>query len=478
MSTGAQSSNSHTRNTFTQGPLGVVFARTALPIIFVMSMNGLLAVVDAVFLGVFVGADALGAVTLMFPFYMLIVALATLIGSGMSSLLARHLGAGRFDEARAVFAGAHGLALAVSACLIALFLVFGRAVILLAAAGSEPLAEMGYTYLAINVFFSPLLLVLSVNSDALRNEGRVGLMAAVSLLVSLANIGFNYVLIAMLELGVAGSAYGTVMAQALAFSIILGFRMCGRTELRPDALIHHGLATGWRRIVALGAPQSLNFIGMALGSAAIIAALQMTESGTYEETVSAYGIITRIMTFVFLPLLGLSHALQSITGNNYGAELWRRSDNSLRLGMVVALVYCLAAEAVLVGFARPIGLVFVEDSHVANEVARIMPVMVAMLFAAGPMVMIASYFQAIGDAGRAAIISLAKPYAFAIPLTFLLPLAFGEEGIWMAAPTAEILLFVLLVIVLGQTARRRSLKWGLFTAVDVRPAMMTNREIL
>lgn len=79
-------------NQFLEAPLGLTYARTALPIIFVMGMNGLLAVADALFLGHYVGPDALAAVTLMFPIYMLIVALATLVSSGMSSLLARHLG--------------------------------------------------------------------------------------------------------------------------------------------------------------------------------------------------------------------------------------------------------------------------------------------------------------------------------------------------------------------------------------------------
>ncbi len=97
-------------NSFLEGPLGPIYARTALPIIFVMGMNGALAVVDALFLGHFAGPQALAAVTLMFPPYMLIVALATLGSSGMSSILARQLGAGRVQEACATYSAAHGLA--------------------------------------------------------------------------------------------------------------------------------------------------------------------------------------------------------------------------------------------------------------------------------------------------------------------------------------------------------------------------------
>ena len=89
------------RNPFLRGALPAIFARTALPIIFVMGMNGLLTVVDALFLGHFAGEAALAAVTLIFPLYMLIAALATLVASGMASILARLLGAGRLDAARA-----------------------------------------------------------------------------------------------------------------------------------------------------------------------------------------------------------------------------------------------------------------------------------------------------------------------------------------------------------------------------------------
>jgi len=135
-------------NTFTEGPLGRIFLKTSLPIIFVMSMNGLLAVADALFLGYYVGPRALAAVTLMFPAFMLVVALSTLVSNGMSSLLARALGARDFTRAQTIFAGAHGLAIAVGACLIALFLLAGNQVTLLAASGSVDLADMGYVYLS------------------------------------------------------------------------------------------------------------------------------------------------------------------------------------------------------------------------------------------------------------------------------------------------------------------------------------------
>ena len=454
-------------NPFTQGPLGPIFLKTTLPIVFVMGMNGLLTVVDAIFLGHYVGEDALGAVTLIFPLYMLIVALATLVSSGMSSILARNLGAEDMTSAKTTFAGAHGLAVCLGSSLIILYLALGEPLTLILASGSATLADMAQTYLQITSFAAPLTFVLAINSDALRNEGAIGFMASISLLTSLSNIAFNYLLIAQLGLGVAGSAYGTALAQALALCAILGYRVSGRTPLHPRSLRTKAVLKGWQHILALGAPQSLNFIGIALGSAAIIAALQMIKAPNYETLVSAYGIITRVLTFAFLPLLGLTHAMQSIIGNNYGAHAWGRSDQGLRIALALSCAYCVGVQVIFSLGAVPLGALFVTDTEVIAAFARILPVTIIMLWLAGPLIIIASYFQAIGDAPRAGILGLTKPYLFALPLTFLLPLIWGEIGIWLAGPAAEILMAGLTLLVLRQTASRTQLKHGLFRSADV-----------
>lgn len=461
------SKDSSRANTFTHRPIVPTLMKTALPIILVMSMNGLLTVADAIFLGIYVGPDALSAVTLMFPAYMLMAALATLVSSGMSSLLARHLGGGRFDQARAVFAGAHGLALTAGLLLILGLLVVGRQATLAAADGAADIAAMSYVYLAITIGFSPLMFVLAVNSDALRNEGHVMMMAGLSLSVSLANLALNYVLIVLLDLGVAGSALGTVLAQALALVFVISYRLSGRTTLGPRDVFAKPLTSDWRGILALGAPQSLSFIGIALGAAATITVLQRFGAEGYETTVAAFGVTTRIMTFAYLPLLGLSMAFQTMVGNNAGALLWQRSDATLRLGLGLALFYCVVVESVLVFGAPWIGFAFVDDVAVVNEIGRILPVMVAMYFAAGPLMVVATYFQALGDARRAALLSLVKPYAFFLPLLFVLPLGFGEGGIWLSGPVAEGLLVVLTAAVLAATARGGAARWGLFRAEAV-----------
>ncbi|WP_417483450.1 MATE family efflux transporter [Maricaulis sp.] len=463
-------------NTYTHGPLGPMFVRTALPIIFLMAMNGLLTVVDAIFLGVFVGAEALSAVTLMFPLFMLIVALSSLVSNGMASVLARHLGANAIGQARAEFVGAHGLSLIVCLILVVLFLAGAGPLTLAAANGSETLARMGHIYLSIAVFSSPIAFALAVQSTALRVEGKVGLMAMTGLLVTLANLALNYVLIAVMGLGVAGSALGTAIAQAIALLVILGFRMGKTSPLRLADLDWSRLSTGWPGFLALGAPQSLSFVGLSLGSGAVIFMLQTVDTGHYDTTVAAYGIVMRILSFAFLVLMGMSQALQAIVGNNYGAGLWRRSDRILVIAMVCGLIYTAGSEILLVSLRHHWGGMFVSDPAVIADVARIMPMMVALYALAGPQTMISTYFQAIGDAPRAAILGLGRTYLFVLPLTLTLPLVFGESGIWMVNPVAECLMLGVTTAVLCRNARRTGAAWGLFHGHKPAPPAASTAE--
>ncbi len=448
-------------NMFLSGSLARLYVRTATPIIFIMAMSGLLTVIDAFFLGIYVGADALTAVTLMFPVFMLMVALSTLVGNGMASVLARLLGAGDHRKAREVFVSAHGLSVIVCLILISLFLFTGNRMIETLADGSDSIAAMGYTYIAILIFCSPLGFILSVNSDALRCEGQMTFMAAVSLATSLANIAFNYVLIVVLDMGVAGSAIGTVLAQMLGIAAIAGFRIRGETPLGLRSLPLGLWVNRWPEFLALGAPQSLNFLGFSLGSGAIIMALQYFGGDNRAATVAAYGIITRVMTFIYLPMLGLNMSMQTITGNNFGARLWHRSDASLRLAVLLGLAYCAVVQFAFYLARNYIGFAFVDDTQTASEVARILPIATAVLFVAGPMMVLSGYFQAIGDARRAAILSLPRTYLFAIPMTFLLPVFCGETGIWLAGPAAEVVMLMLTAIVLYQAWSATGHRWGL-----------------
>ena len=246
--------------------------------------------------------------------------------------------------------------------------------------------------------------------------------------------------------------------------IVLGFRHWGPSKLKPMDLIRHFPGEGWKAMLALGAPQSLSFLGISIIAAVTLSVLQLVETPRYAETVTAYGIINRLMTFYFLPLIGLAQAMQAILGNNYGASLWHRTDQSLRIATGLAFLYCVGAQSLFMLMPATLCRLFVTDTAVVAEVTRILPITSLMLFAAGPMLMLAMYFQAIGDVTRAAILSLAKTYGFLLPLLLLIPALLGEPGIWIASPLADAMMLLTTALLLRWTSRQNGRKWGLFSA--------------
>ncbi|WP_454848817.1 MATE family efflux transporter [Rhizobium binxianense] len=448
-------------NVFLTGRLSRVFARTAAPIVVVTTVNGLFAVVDAYFLGAYAGADALSAVSLVFPALMMLVALQSLVSNGMASILARRLGAGDRDGAQRVFGAAHGLALAVVVLVNILYWTAGRWIIAHAAAGNAAVAEAATLFMAIMVSCAPASFFLSLQLDGLRCEGRIGFMTLVTLTASLLNIAANWLLMAVAHWGVFGSAAGSILSQLACLAAAVIYRRRRLASLRAAA----GTGLGeWKGILAFGAPMSLGFIGIALSSAAILANVALWHAGDYVATVAAYGIVTRIMTFAYLPLLGLGIALQTVAGNNHGAGLAPRVGHSLQIAMAAALVYCILIELAVELSASRLGGVFVADPLVISEVSRILPWTIGAYFLFGQMIVLSSYFQSIGDAPRAAIFGLSRPYLLTLPLTFLLPFAFGERGIWMVPVFAEAGMALLAFLVLSRNARRCGWRYGLLPA--------------
>ena len=265
-----------TDNIYLTTPIGPLFIKTAVPIILVMLGNGLFTVVDAYLLGQYVGADALVAINLIFPLYIFLIALTTLVSGGFSSIYARQIGAAD-PAAAATFTSAIQLSLAVCGVLFIVFALQGGQLTHWIAQGDTNLAAMGHTYMAILIYSAPLGFVLALYGDALRAEGQLAAMAGIAIGSALLNIAFDYLLIVPFGMGVAGSAIGAVLSQfaALAAVVILGHK----TDRRPPWQ-WRVLPTQRTTLIALGAPTSLGFIGIALSSGAPIMPRSAAHSGS------------------------------------------------------------------------------------------------------------------------------------------------------------------------------------------------------
>lgn len=453
-------------NPFLERNLTQLFVKMAAPIIAIMMVNGLLNIVDAIFLGRFVSAQALSAVTVVFPMFMILIALSSLVGSGAASILSRALGAGDLERANRVFGSAQRLSLLLSLVMLGLFLLFGHPVIGLLTSGDETLARLSSSYITPIYLAAPMTFILSLQYDTLRSEGRVPLMTGLSVGVTLLNIIFNYLLIVVMELGVLGSALGTIAAQSVAFMLLIALRLRPSSDIKllPHAPFPDWIH--WREMLALGLPSSLNFLGVSLMAGVVIFSVQAFGGEDFAVTVAAYGVVQRINTFAFFPILGLSLASQAIIGNNYGAKAYHRSNTGLMIALGLAAGFALLVELVFITCAGPLGALFVSEPAVIAEVKRILPVMVILFIVFATNTMLASYFQAIGDARRAALFGLAQIYVFTIPMTLILPRIIGEWGIWIATPIAQAMMATMVLAVLFFTWKTTGRRFGLLVTED------------
>jgi len=451
---------SNSDNIFLSGSLPAIFAKTAAPIIVVMLANGLFTIVDAYFLGAYVGAQALTAVTLMFPLYMILIALSTLVANGFSSIYARLLGAGKIEKSTHVFGQAVQLSLLVCAGLIVGFWLLGNIAALSLTNGDAALGALGYTYISILIYGAPLMFYLAINFGSLRCEGRLKAMTRIILLSATLNIAFDYLFVAEFGWGVAGSAWGTLLSQACSLVVLIIYRR--RSGNSRMLLAHQTGWSNWSELLALGIPTSLGYVGISLSAGLTIYCLQLWAGDAYQDIAGAFGILTRLMTFAFLPLLGLSLAFQTIVGNNFGAKYFARSNDSIRLVLAAAFFYGILVQVVYYLLRHQIGPLFVDGAAIHAQIVRILPLMVMLMFLFGPLMMIGTYFQAIGDAARAGILGLSRTYVFALPLTFALPFWIGEWGIWYAGIIAEILMLALTIFVLWRRRNATQQTWGLF----------------
>ena len=196
-------------------------------------------------------------------------------------------------------------------------------------------------------------------------------------------------------------------------------------------------------MLSLGAPLSLSFIGIALVSATVITTLRLTADASYADTVAAYGIVTRILSFAFMPLMAVALAMQAIVGNNVGAGLFRRSDAALRIAVASTFAYCLFVEAFLLGFSDQVGAAFVGSSGVTAETGRILRPMISVYLFTGPVLIMALYFQAVGRPARAALLTLIKPFLLTPALIITLAAIWGADVLWYAFPVTDTTIAIL-----------------------------------
>jgi Na+-driven multidrug efflux pump len=163
------------------------------------------------------------------------------------------------------------------------------------------------------------------------------------------------------------------------------------------------------------------------------------------------------MMFTNFPVLGITQGFIPIVGYNYGAKLMDRVSKIIRLSMLSATMIAFAIFSVIMIFTPQIVSVFTNEPELIRETTPAL----RLAFLATPLIAInllgSAYFQAIGRATPALVLSLSKQGFLLIPLILVLPVYFGMNGIWYAFPIADTGAAVITLYYLAYNRRKSKL---------------------
>ena len=434
----------HSGHLGTKPILGLFFGMAA-PIAVGMMVHGLYNVVDAIFVTRVMGVNAMGGISIVFPIQMFIFALATLVGSGMASIVARQLGAKQENAANTTIDMAFRFGL-VMALALTLGIYFNIDALLEVLGVSEALWPYASAYLMPLVLFSfPIVLISSVPSDLLRAEGKAMLMMASMVSSALLNIVLDALFIFVLGMGVEGVAYATVLAQIFAIGLMLYFILGGKTQLklRPFAYSMDWMIV--RDICLLGGPILISHAGVSVFIGLTnYSVTQFTEVDS-DLYVSAYGLIGRLMIFFILPAIAMTIAFQTIAGYNYGAQQYDRVLAMVKLGIFSSLSYGFCVSAIMLLVPELIIGIFTQNSALLTTTASIAFWSFLLFPLSNAHSLISSLFQALGKARQAIFLSSLRIYIVLIPALLILPKIYGIDGIWYSFPVADVTAFIVVI---------------------------------
>ena len=406
-----------------------------LPTVIMMVFNSFYTMVDGGFVSNFVGTAALSAVNIVYPLINLVFAVAIMLATGGSAVVAKQMGEKRLLNARQSFSliTVCGVILGVLSALIGV--LFTRDIVLLLGA-NEAIYQYCYDYAFYISLFSPLAILQVLFQYFFVTAGKPNLGLITTIIGGVSNLVLDYVFIVPLQMGIKGAAIAT----GIGFSIPAVF-----------GLIYFG--SGLNRSLRFVRPAYdpkilLNACGN--GSSEMVSNLSVAVTTFLfnimmmrylgEDGVAAITIVLYAQFLFTAVFLGYTSGVAPLFSYNYGAANSARLKRLFTMSIIFIGVCSAIAYALSLCLARPVVALFAKPDNPVFELAlhgmRLFAIgflfMGANIFASG-------LFTALSNGRVSAILSFLRTFVFILAAVLTLPLVLGVDGIWLSIPAAEVL---------------------------------------
>ena len=416
---------------FEKLPPTKLFFRCAIPSMITMAFGALYQIADGLFVGRFIGEDALAAINLIMPIIMIIFGFSNLIATGATVRISVLLGEKKREEASQVFCFTLKLILIIS-CVIGIsgYIFAAPFVRFLAPGATEDAIKYGITYIRVYAAFAPLMLIYHATDNYLRACGKEKLSMWIGIGTQAFNIILDIILIVFLGQGVWAAAFTSCLAMAIGSVITL---MLFRKR-RMDLYYTKGIVkrSVFIRIIANGSSEFFGSVSMSVMSI-VFNFFLLKYGGT--TAVAAFSVIMYVDSIIGMLVFGMTDALQPAISYCYGARLMHKV-KAIFGRVIIGAVILSTASLLFMMFAGAL----VAPLFVKPEDTELLAVSIAgmKLFSLSYLtgwvdMCFSSYFTALERPKRSMLTSFFGTLVFPIAALFILTEFLNLNGVWLSA---------------------------------------------
>ena len=430
--------------------IGSLLLHYSLPAIVAMTASSLYNIIDSMFIGRGVGSLALAGLSVCFPFMNLAAAFGAMVGVGATTVVSVKLGQQDKRGAELALGNVVILNVLIGVVFAALSLIFLDPILYFFGA-SEVTIVYARDYMQVLLWGNLIThLYLGLNS-VMRAAGYPSKAMYITLTAVITNIFFNYIFIILMDMGIKGAALGTVCAQTLSLAIVIHHFIVKTESLKIKPYIFKFRAKIAKQILSIGlAPFFMN------GLACVV--VMLINNGLLEYGgdmyVGAYGIVNRIIFFYVMIVMGFNQGMQPIAGYNYGAKLYDRVLKVFTLTEIYAVALTTSALLVCQFMPEIIIKPFTTDPELLEKAEHAIRIVSIFFPVIGFQMVANNFFQSLGLAKKALFLSTNRQLLFLIPFLLVLPKYYGTDGIWWSMPIADIIAFVVALILVVLEIRK------------------------
>lgn len=425
------------KHDFSKGSISGNIISLALPMTAANLVNVLYSVVDRIYLGRLPGSShlALTGLGITMPIISILMGLASLCGTGGAPLCSICRGQGDEEEAERVMGNAFSLLLLLGAAATVFFLAFKRPILYLFGASDDtfPYANDYMTIYLCGTIFVMISLGMNPFINA-QGFGRIGMMTVT--LGAVTNIVLDPIFIFVLNMGVKGAALATVIAQGLSAVWVLKFLTGSKALLRlRPACLHLGIRRT-KRIVGLGLSGFFMNMTNSLVQVVCNATLQSYGGDLY---VGIMTIINSLREIFVMPVHGLTNGAQPVLGYNYGAKKYSRVREAIRFSVSGTVIYSAAFWVLAMTAPGLLIRIFNDEAEIVAKGIPAMRIYFGLFIPMSLQMAGQNVFTGLGYSKRAVFFSLLRKAIINAPLTVILPIWMGTNGVFTAEAVSQLL---------------------------------------